>query len=380
MTDVAVLGVGMEPVGTHPFGSGAALVRRAGSAALADAGLTYSGIGAVYACSAMPGSPSGVRAVKELGLNGALVQNVANASATSAAGIHEAYVAIRSGVYDTALVVGFDCPEGASALRRVTERARGVEALFVPAAVFAMWAQRRMFEQGTTAADLARVAAKNWNNAALNPNAQRRPERRISIDDVLASRMVADPLTSMMCCPFGFGAAAAVLCRADLAPRWAPGRPVVRLAASAGRSETFLEGLDAGASVVGPAPMTVGTAREAYEAAGIGPEDLDLVQVHDAFAVEEIAYYELLGVCPEGDAEKILAEGATEIGGRIPFSTDGGLLGRGHPIGPTGLAQVWENTLQLRGEAGARQVEGAKVALGHLVGTGPVCFVNILVK
>jgi len=124
--------------------------------------------------------------------------------------------------------------------------------------------------------------------------------------------------------------------------------------------------------------ITTLTARAAYERAGLGPEDIDLVQIHDAFSVEEIEYYESLGFAPEGEGEKLIAEGATEIGGRIPFSTDGGLLSRGHPIGPTGLAQVWETVQQLRGTAGQRQVEGARVGLLHMIGAGGVCFCTVL--
>jgi acetyl-CoA acetyltransferase len=124
--------------------------------------------------------------------------------------------------------------------------------------------------------------------------------------------------------------------------------------------------------------MTIDTARQVYEEAGLGPEDLDLVQVHDAFAIEELEYYELLGLCPTGEAERCIEEGDFELGGRIPVSTDGGLIARGHPGGPTGLAQIWETTLQLRGEAGKRQVEGARVGLCHMMGGGSVCVIHIL--
>ena len=132
--------------------------------------------------------------------------------------------------------------------------------------------------------------------------------------------------------------------------------------------------------VIGPPQMTADTAREAYEKAGIGPEDLDLVQVHDAFPIEELVYYELLGICREGEGDRLIADGETAIGGRIPFSTDGGLIARGHPEGPTGLAQIHETVTQLRGEAGARQVDGAKIGLCHLVGAGSVCVVHVLAR
>ena len=130
--------------------------------------------------------------------------------------------------------------------------------------------------------------------------------------------------------------------------------------------------------VVGPTEMTRTSAKAAYEMSSLGPEDLDLVQVHDAFPIEELVYYELLGLCADGEGDRLVSEGATKLGGRIPFSTDGGLIGRGHPGGSTGLAQIWETTLQLRGEAGSRQVPDARVGLCHMVGGGSVCLIHIL--
>jgi acetyl-CoA acetyltransferase len=152
----------------------------------------------------------------------------------------------------------------------------------------------------------------------------------------------------------------------------------VRVVASDLQSERYAPGHLFVGPVVGPAPMTVDTSRVAYEQAGLGPEDLDLVQVHDAFAIEELEYYELLGLCRPGDAEAAIERGDFALGGRVPVSTDGGLIARGHPGGPTGLAQIWETTLQLRGEAGRRQVEGARVGLCHMMGGGSVCVVHIL--
>jgi acetyl-CoA acetyltransferase len=146
------------------------------------------------------------------------------------------------------------------------------------------------------------------------------------------------------------------------------------------QSERYSDGHVFLGPVIGPPQMTADTAREAYEKAGIGPEDLDLVQVHDAFPIEELVYYELLGICREGEGDRLIADGETAIGGRIPFSTDGGLIARGHPGGPTGLAQIHETVTQLRGEAGARQVDGAKIGLCHLVGAGSVCVVHVLAR
>jgi acetyl-CoA acetyltransferase len=237
---------------------------------------------------------------------------------------------------------------------------------------------RRMHERGTRPEHFAAIAAKNWNHGARNPLAHRQAERPITADEVLASPSVAEPLTTMMACPVSDGAACAILATPERARSLHPGRPLVVPVSSSLQSERYTPGHTFLGPVVGPASMTRDAAREAYEAAGVGPEDLDLVLCHDAFANEELEYYELLGLCREGEAEKLVEEGATALGGRIPVSTDGGLIARGHPGGPTGLAMIHEVALQLRGEAGPRQVPGARVALAHLVGGGSVCTVNLL--
>jgi acetyl-CoA acetyltransferase len=199
----------------------------------------------------------------------------------------------------------------------------------------------------------------------------------VTVEEVLASRVVAEPLTAMMMCPADDGAACVIVATEDLVRSGPPGRRIVRPVASVLRSETYSPGHTFLGPVVGPATMTRDTAAAAYELAGMGPSDVDLALCHDAFANEELEYYELLGFCPEGGGEKLLETGATALGGSIPFNTDGGLIARGHPGGPTGLAMVHEVVHQLRGEAGDRQVEGARTALAHLVGGGSVCTVNL---
>jgi acetyl-CoA acetyltransferase len=182
----------------------------------------------------------------------------------------------------------------------------------------------------------------------------------------------------MMCCPADDGAACVILARDDIVRRRRPDRPLVRPLASALQSETYARGHTFVGPVVGPATMTRDTARECFDAAGLGPEDVSVAFCHDAFVNEEIEYYELLGFCGEGEGDKLVEAGETGPGGRIPFNTDGGLTARGHPGGPTGLAIVHECVQQLRGEADGRQVDSARVALAHLVGGGSVCTVNLL--
>lgn len=191
------------------------------------------------------------------------------------------------------------------------------------------------------------------------------------MEEVLGSRMVADPLRLLDCCPTSDGGAAAVVTTRAVAERL--GRhPLVRVLASQAGSDMHVH------EPWGDALLTRAIAARAYDEAGVGPADLDLFQVHDAFSSEEIEYYEALDICGPGEAEKLVLEGATEIGGRIPCNTDGGLLSRGHPLGPTGLAQIWETVVQLRGQAGPRQVDGARTGLIQLIGAGNVCLIHIL--
>ncbi len=380
LEDVVVLGVGMCRFGVHRDTTLTELAREAGLKALEDAGLSFRDVGEAFV-GYMQGLPMlGIKIMKEFGLTGLPVTHVENASATGLVAFREAAHAVASGRCDVAMALGFE---------KMTELARGggggrgigrdaIDSVILPAAFFALWAMRRMHERGTQPEHFARIAAKNWNHGAKNPLSHRQPDHKITASEVLASPMIAEPLTAMMACPVDDGAACAILGRRDLAQRLRPERPRVSVIASALQTETYTPGHTFVGPVVGPASMTRDTARQAYEQAGVDPSDVSLALCHDAFANEELEYYELLGFCPEGDGEKLLVEGATQLGGRIPFNTDGGLIARGHPGGPTGLAQIHELALQLRGEAGPRQVANARIGLAHLVGGGSVCSVNLL--
>ena len=378
--DVAVLGVGMVRFGVHRESTLTELAHEAGLGALRDAALPFAEVNEAFV-GYMGASPmTGIKIMKEFGLTGLPVTHVENASATGLVAFREAASAVASGRADVAMALGCE---------KMTELARGgqvgrgvgrdsIEGVILPAAFFALWAMRRMHERGTQPEHFARIAAKNWNNGALNPLSHRQPDHEITVEEVLASPMIADPLTAMMACPVDDGAACAILGRKELARRRQPERPVVSVLASALRTETYTPGHTFLGPVVGPASMTRDTAQQAYREAGIEPSEVSLALCHDAFASEELEYYELLGFCAEGEAEKLLEEGQTQLGGRVPFNTDGGLIARGHPGGPTGLAQVHEIVRQLRGEAERRQVEKARIGLAHLVGGGSVCTVNLL--
>ncbi len=374
----AVAGIGMIRFGNHAARGGHELARDAGLLALHDAGITLADVDEAFVGYIQPASMLGVKAMKELGLTGLPVTHIENASATGLVAFREAAWAVASGRAEVAMAIGFD--KMTDMMKGGPSRGTGRDQLdqtILPAAYFALWAQRRMHDHGTRPEHFAAIAAKNWNHGALNPLSNRQSDHTVTLDEVLASRMISEPLTAMMACPADDGAACAIVATEEWVRRHQPDRKVVRPIASALQSEAYSPGHTFLGPVVGPASMTAATARLAYEDAGLGPDDIHLALCHDAFANEELEYYELLGFCGEGEGEKLLEAGDTALGGRIPFNTDGGLIARGHPGGPTGLAMVHEIVTQLRGEAGARQVIGAKRGLAHLVGGGSVCTVNI---
>jgi acetyl-CoA acetyltransferase len=374
----AVAGIGMIRFGNHAARGSHELARDAGLLALHDAGITLADVDEAFVGYIQPASMLGVKAMKELGLTGLPVTHIENASATGLVAFREAAWAVASGRAEVAMAIGFD--KMTDMMKGGPSRGTGRDQLdqtILPAAYFALWAQRRMHDHGTRPEHFAAIAAKNWNHGALNPLSNRQSDHTVTVEEVLASRMISEPLTAMMACPADDGAACAIVATEDWVRRHQPDRKVVRPIASALQSEAYSPGHTFLGPVVGPASMTAATARLAYEDAGLGPDDIHLALCHDAFANEELEYYELLGFCAEGDGEKLLDAGDTALGGRIPFNTDGGLIARGHPGGPTGLAMVHEIVTQLRGEAGARQVIGAKRGLAHLVGGGSVCTVNI---
>jgi acetyl-CoA acetyltransferase len=375
---VAVAGIGMVRFGMYRDIPGAHLARDAGLLALHDAGLTLADVDEAFVGYIQPASMLGIKAMKELGLTGLPVTHIEDASATGLVAFREAAWAVSSGRADVAMALCFDKFTDMTGTGGRGAGRDQIDAPILPAAYFALWAQRRMHDRGTTPETFATIAAKNWNYGAVCPFAHRQPDHRVTAEEVLAARLVAEPLTTMMCCPPDDGAACIIVAREDLVRRRQPDRPLVRAIASALMSETYSPGHTFVGPVVGPSSMTRDTANIAYEAAGLGPEDVSVAYCHDAFINEELEYYELLGFCAAGEGDKLVADGETGPGGRIPFNTDGGLLSRGHPGGPTGVAQLHEAVLQLRGEATGRQVEGARVALAHLVGGGSIATVNLL--
>jgi benzoylsuccinyl-CoA thiolase BbsB subunit len=316
-----------------------------------------------YCGSVQGGNCVGQRVLKEVGLTGIEVVNVSNACASGSTAFRGVWGLIAAGVYDIGLAFGVEQMSRtiAGAIPLDQEDLEAGQGLIMPA-LYAMRAQRHMDRFGTKREHLAMVSVKNHAHSVHNPRAQYR--KAFTVEEVLNSAMICDPITLYQCCPTGDGASAAVLCAKELAPKYSA-KPITVAASVLTSGKSSLEPHDVTFS-----DLTRRTAQEAYEMAGIGPGDLDVLEVHDAFTIGEILHYENLGLCGPGEGARLIEEKRTWIGGKTPVNPSGGLLSKGHPLGATGIAQVAEIVWQLRGEAGARQVQGAKVGLTHCTGGG----------
>ncbi|UCC86087.1 MAG: thiolase family protein [Anaerolineales bacterium] len=364
MRDVYVAAVGMTRFGKYPDRPIEDMGREAVLNAITDAGIQRSDIEETFCGTGFGGPLLGQRILRDLGMTGRPITNVENACSSGTTALREGITAIRLGRVDTALAIGIDkltrFGTGGTVPLETTDIEVG-QGMVMPA-LYAMRARRYMHEYGATSKHLAMVSVKAHKNGALNPLAQF--QKVVDLETVLGSRMIADPLTLYMCCPTGDGAAAVILTTKEKVQQW--GVPGIKVAASvlqSGRYETGFRNMAVN-------ELTTRTSKLAYEQAGLGPQDISLAEVHDAFAIAEMLYYEALGFCGAGEAKNLLERGETEITGRIPVNPGGGLKCRGHPVGATGVAQVCEAVWQLRGQAGQRQVQGAKVALTHATGGG----------
>jgi acetyl-CoA acetyltransferase len=363
MRDVSVIGVGMTPFAKYRDKSLAEIGWPAVKAAIEDAGVEKKDIEAAYCGSALGGMMSGQRVLKQLGITGLPITNVENACSSSSSAFRQAYIAVAAGVYDVVLVLGVEklTKFGGGTLPLEKEDFEVTHGLVMPA-LYGMRARRYMHDYGLTDEQLAGVAVKAHKHGALNPEAQFRNE--VTVEEVMDARKIAEPFTLLHCCPSGDGASAVIITSAEKARQYTTNP--VKVACSEVNSGKYMTGFR---DMTTP-EITVRGAKQAYEEAGIGPEDVDVAEVHDAFTIAELLYYEALGFCDKGDAAKLLEDGETSIGGRIPVNPSGGLLSKGHPIGATGTAQIAEVVRQLRGQCGDRQVDGAKVALTHCTGGG----------
>ncbi|MGE4167129.1 MAG: thiolase family protein [Xanthobacteraceae bacterium] len=363
MREVCVVGTGLIPFGKYPAKTLAEIGWPAVKQALLESELPPRSIDAVYCGSALGGMLSGQRVMKSLGITGMPIINVENACSSSSSALAAAWTAIGSGQMDVAVVIGVEklTKFGGGTLPLEKEDWEVNQGMVMPA-LYAMRAKRYMHEYGLTREQLADVSVKAHEHGALNPNAQIR--KRVTREEVMASRPVADPFTLWHCCPTGDGAAALVLAAGDVA-RKTRSNPV-RIEASEVTSGIYTNGY----RDMTWAELTARGAREAYEMAGIGPEDIDVAEIHDAFTIAELMYYEAFGFCERGRAYELLSSGRTSIGGDIVVNPSGGLLSRGHPVGATGAAQAVEIVRQLEGRAGKHQINAAKVGIAHATGGG----------
>jgi acetyl-CoA acetyltransferase len=376
--DVAIIGVGIHPFGRFDKSAvemGADAIR----SALVDAGIEWGDVQFGFGGSHEVSNPDSV--TRLMGLTGIPFTNVFNACATAAGVIGQTADTISLGRYDICIAVGLDKhPRGAFTDDPATlalPQWYAQNGQFVTTKFFGMKINHYLHEHGLSQRTLAKVAAKNLRNGALNPNAFRR--KPIVEDDILSSAVLNYPLTQYMFCTPDEGAAAVVMCRGDLAHKYT-NRPVY-LRATEIRTRRFgaYEVHATSAPSEGDFSPTVYAARAAYEAAGIGPEDVDVAQLQDTDAGAEIIHMAETGLCADGEQEKLLAEGSTEIGGSLPVNTDGGLIANGEPIGASGLRQVHELVRQLRGEAGVRQVPGEpRVGLAQVYGAPGTASATIL--
>ena len=380
MHDVAIIGVGIHPFGRFGDKSPIDMAAEAVLAATADAGVEWKDIQFGYAGSYEVSNLSVV--TSKVGLTGIPFTNVQNACATAASSIQGTALGIASGQYEVGIAVGADKhPRGAFTADPKSMGLAdwyGEDGQFLTTKFFGMKANRYIHEHNISQATLAKIAAKNYRNGGLNPNAFRRTA--IPEDQILNSPMLNYPLTQYMFCAPDEGAAAVVMCRADLASKYTSKKPVyVRAVEIRTRRYGAYEVHASYSAVDEDVAPTVYASRAAYETAGIGPDDVDVIQVQDTDAGAELIHMAENGFCADGEQEKLLADGATEIGGSMPVNTDGGLIANGEPIGASGLRQMHELVKQLRGEAGEHQVpNNPKVGFAQVYGAPGVASATIL--
>jgi acetyl-CoA acetyltransferase len=380
MSEVAIVGAGIHPFGRHDGVTALAMGAHAVRAALADAGLAWSDMEFAYGGSEDGGNADTL--VSDLGLTGLPFTNVKNGCATGGSSLIAAVRALQSGAYDLGVVVGFDKhPRGAfenDPADWSLPEWYGTDGLMVTTQFFGAKVQRYMHDHAIAPRTLAQVAEKAFHNGSLTPHAWRRTP--LTIEQILESPMLANPLTQYMLCSPGEGAAALVLCRRSVLDRLPGSRPVwLRSVAFRTRRPGSFEVFSPSLGLeIAPSP-SVDAAAEAFELAGVGPGEVDVIQVQDTESGAELIHLAECGFCEHGEQAELYAGGATRIGGALPVNTDGGCLANGEPVGASGLRQVFEIVSQLRGDAGARQVPGEpRVGFTHVYGAPGVSACTVL--
>jgi len=395
--DVWILGISMTKFGKHPDKDSVDLASEAALAALADAGVGIRQMGILAAGNLLGGGHLGQALQKQIGQTGIPVYNVANACATGATALRTAIMAVKAGEADYGLAVGVEKLAGAGLLAGGTRKEDGeawtpsgrygavaavdgrIGTEIMPG-VFAQVGMEYLNEHpysGSAFELFARISEKNHAHSTLNPLAAY--TKRMSLEEIMNDVMIAYPNTRPMCSANCDGAAAAVVVSGSVLKTLSAEqqRRAVKVAASILTTDPWEEACQVLPNVN---TLTRNAAKQAYEQAGVGPEDLDLVELHDCFATAELVHYDNLMLCEPGGAVELFESGATWRDGKTPVNVSGGLQSKGHPIAATGIANVWEICHHLRGEAGDRQIEGARVGLAHVIGLGSACGVHILEK
>lgn len=385
---VFVIGVGMtkfEKPGARAGWDYPDMAREAGMKALDDAAIEYSEIDEAYVGYVYGESTSGQRAVYELGMTGIPVVNVNNNCSTGSTALYLAAKAIRGGLADCTLALGFEKMQPGSLGSTYDDRVQPMdkhflalaeisEVLFPPAPwMFGAAGREHMREFGSTAEHFAKIGYKNHKHSVNNPYAQFQEE--YTLDDILGARMIYDPLTKLQCSPTSDGSGAAVLASEDFVDRHGLAANAIEIVGQAMTSD-FANSFDGTCKALIGYHMNVAAAQSVYRQSGLGPEDFQVIELHDCFSANELLLYEALGLCGEGEAAKLIDDDDTTYGGRWVVNPSGGLISKGHPLGATGLAQCAELTWQLRGEADLRQVDNVTAALQHNIGLGGAAVVT----
>ena len=383
-----VIGVGMtkfEKPGAIEGWDYPDMARESGTKALADAGIDYREIQEAYVGYVYGESTSGQRAVYELGLTGIPIVNVNNNCSTGSTALYLAARAVRSGLAECALALGFEKMQPGSLGSTYDDREQPMakhflalaeisEVLFPPAPwMFGAAGREHMQQYGSTAEHFAKIGYKNHKHSVNNPYAQFQDE--YSLDDILASRMIYDPLTKLQCSPTSDGSGAAILASEDFVDKHGLADQAVEIVGQAMTTD-FENSFDGSCKALIGYHMNVAAAQQVYDQSGLGPEDFQVIELHDCFSANELLLYEALGLCPEGEAAKLIDNGDTTYGGRWVVNPSGGLISKGHPLGATGLAQCAELTWQLRRTADKRQVDNVTAALQHNIGLGGAAVVT----
>ena len=363
MRNVCVLGVGQSVFGKFPDRSVASLGCEAVSAALKDGGIEPQQIQTAYASRLYSDMITAQTILKDAGIVGIEMANIENACAGGATAVRQLWKDVAAGFVDVGLALGVESmttsPVAGKLIPPSDDDLEGQLGMAMPS-VFALSARRLMETHGATVEDFALVSVKAHDAGLLNPQAQYR--KKFTVDQVVNSRMISDPITLLQCCPNTDGAAAIILCSEDFARRHTSKLIFVK-ASVVLSGDYFYKKKDLTSFTFGHQ-----AARKAYEMAGVEAKDLDVVEIHDAFASEEIIHYEDLELCPRGEGISLLRSGATSLGGRIPVNPSGGLLSLGHPLSASGVRNICEIALHLRGQAGDRQTPNAKVGLAQMLG------------